>query len=122
MRTDAFISLGYADNPTLVQESLKLITHESESFSPLEKWFLLNALQTHHVGADASWIWLKEKWNNFGRVDRVTISRYVTSCTSGLSTALQLDDVRGFALSVEVGLTGKLAYFANRSNLTMKLG
>ena len=122
MRTDAFVSLGYADNPTLVQQSLKLMTHEGEPFSPLEKWFLLNALQTHHAGADASWIWLKEKWNKFGRVDRVTISRYVTSCTSGLSTALQLDDVRDFASSVEVRLTGTLGYSVDRSKLTMKLG
>ncbi|PVH86416.1 aminopeptidase 2 [Cadophora sp. DSE1049] len=101
IRTDAFISLGYADSPTLIQRSLELLTQDGEPFSPLEKWFLLNALQTHHAGADASWKWLKEKWNKFGRVDRVTISRYVASCTSGLSSALQLDDARSFALSVE---------------------
>lgn len=122
MRTDAFVSLGYADMPSLVQQSLNLMTQEGEPFSPLEKWFLLNALQTHHAGADASWKWLKMKWNKFGRVDRVTISRYVTSCTSGLSTALQLDDVRGFAVSVEVSLTRRLSLLLIENKLTIKLG
>jgi hypothetical protein len=49
-------SLGYADNPTLVQQSLQLMTDKGEPFSSLEKWFLLKALQSHYAGADASWI------------------------------------------------------------------
>ncbi|KAM3082246.1 Aminopeptidase 2 mitochondrial [Clarireedia jacksonii] len=101
LRTDAFVSLGYADNPTLIQQSLTLMTHKGEPFSSLEKWFLLKALQTHHAGAEASWIWLKDKWNESEHWGRVTTSRYVTTCTGSLSTALQLDDVKSFALSVE---------------------
>ncbi|KAG4443325.1 hypothetical protein IFR05_001194 [Cadophora sp. M221] len=101
MRTDAFVSLGYADSTELVQESLKLLTQVGEPFSGLEKWFLLNALQTHYAGADASWTWLKKKWDNFGRVDRVGICRYVASCTSSLSTAEQLEEVKAFGFGVE---------------------
>ncbi len=108
MRTDAFVSLGYADSPALIQQALELMTLESEPFSPLEKWFLLNALQTHRAGAEASWTWLKTKWGEFGNIGVVTVSRYTASCTSSLSTAAQLDDVQGFASFVEVGRVGKL--------------
>jgi aminopeptidase 2 len=119
VHTDAFVSLGYADSPTLIQQALGLMTHESELFSPLEKWFLLNALQTHRAGAEASWTWLKTKWSELVDVGIVTVSRYTASCTSSLSTAAQLDDVQEFASSVEVGLVG-IAF--NRSELTMNLG
>lgn len=101
MRTDAFVSLGYADSPELVQKSLMLLT--GKPFSGLEKWFLLNALQTHYVGADASWTWLKEKWDEFD-VDRVSICRYIASCTGSLSTIEQLEEVKAFGLGVEVSL------------------
>jgi aminopeptidase 2 len=102
VRTDAFVSLGYADDSILIQRVMGLLTDDSEPFSPLEKWFLLNALQTHRTGAEASWTWLKTKWGKFGRVDSVTVSRYTASCTSSLSTVAQLEDVQKFALSVEV--------------------
>jgi aminopeptidase 2 len=102
VRTDAFVSLGYADDSTLIQRAMGLLTDDSEPFSPLEKWFLLNALQTHRTGAEASWTWLKTKWGNFGSVDSVTISRYTAGCTSSLSTVAQLEDVQEFASSVEV--------------------
>ncbi|KAH8886640.1 hypothetical protein GQ53DRAFT_727648 [Thozetella sp. PMI_491] len=101
LRTDAFVSLGYAESPTLIQQALELVTREGEPFSRLEKWFLLNALQTHRAGAEASWPWLKAKWGEFGNVDVVTISRYTTSCTSSLSTSGQMHDVQEFASSVE---------------------
>jgi len=103
VRTDAFVSLGYADSPPLIQQALGLMTGEGEPFSPLEKWFLLNALQTHRAGADASWTWLKTKWSELGNVGIVTVSRYTASCTSSLSTDSQLHDVKEFASSVEVG-------------------
>lgn len=102
VRTDAFVALGYADSPALIQQALGLMTDESEPFSPLEKWFLLNALQTHRAGAEASWTWLKTKWGRFGKVGTVTVSRYTASCTSSLSTAAQLSEVQEFASSVEV--------------------
>ena len=102
MRTDAFVSLGYADDSILIQRAMRLLTDDNEPFSSLEKWFLLNALQNHRTGAEASWTWLKAKWGNFGGVGNVTVSRYTASCTSSLSTAAQLEDVREFALSVEV--------------------
>jgi aminopeptidase 2 len=121
VRTDAFVSLGYADSPALIQQALGLMTHESEPFSALEKWFMLNALQTHRAGADASWIWLKTKWGEFGNVGIVTVSRYTASCTSSLSTAAQLDDVQEFASSVEVCRVKKLDYLQG-SELTMNLG
>jgi aminopeptidase 2 len=108
VRTDAFVSLGYADNPALIQQTMELMTHEGDPFSSLEKWFLLNALQTHQAGAEASWTWLKTKWGKFGKVGSVTVSRYTASCTSSLSTVAQLDDVQEFALSIEVGRVGKL--------------
>ena len=92
------------DDSILVQRALGLLTDANEPFSTLEKWFLLNALQSHRTGAEASWTWLKMKWGKFGRADRVTISRYIASCTSSLSTAAQLEDVQKFALSVEVSL------------------
>lgn len=79
------------------------MTHERLPFSQLEKWFLLNALQTHRAGAEASWAWLKANWGRFGTDHTVTIIRYTTSCTSSLSTAAQLYDAEEFALSVEVG-------------------
>ena len=78
------------------------MTQEGEPFSRLEKWFLLNALQTHRAGAEASWNWLKMKWGEIGDVGIVTISRFTASCTSSLSTAAQLEDVLQFASSVEV--------------------
>ncbi|KAH7351188.1 peptidase family M1-domain-containing protein [Rhexocercosporidium sp. MPI-PUGE-AT-0058] len=112
LRTDTFVSLGYTESPSLIQQSLALMTKKGEPFSSLEKWFLLNALQTHHAGAEASWTWLKDKWNNLGRVDRVTICRYVASCTGSLSTAEQLDDVRKFAENVDVCMNfgGRIGY------------
>jgi aminopeptidase 2 len=103
VRTDAFVSLGYADDSILIQRAMGLLTDDSEPSSPLEKWFLLNALQTHRTRTEASWTWLKTKWGKFGRVGSVTVSRYTASCTSSLSTVAQLDDVQKFALSVEVG-------------------
>ena len=33
----------------------------------------------------------------------MTVKRYTAGCTSSLSTIAQLDDVQGFAVSVEVG-------------------
>jgi len=107
VRTDAFVSLGYTDDPALIQQALSLMTQEGEPFSPLEKWFLLNALQTQRAGAEASWAWLKSKWGQFGKVGVVTVGRYTASCTGSLSTAAQLHDVQEFASSVEVGHAGR---------------
>jgi aminopeptidase 2 len=112
VRTDAFVSLGYADNPTLIPRTLELMTNDGEPFSPLEKWFLLNALQTHRAGAEASWTWLKTKWGELGGVGTVTLSRYTASCTSSLSTTAQLDDVQEFASFVEVGRMKKFGSFS----------
>ena len=108
MRTDAFVSLGYADSPALIRKALGLMTEENEPFSPLEKWFLLNALQTHRAGAEASWTWLKTKLGQLGNVGLVTVSRYTASCTGSLSTAAQLNDVQEFTSSVEVGYVENL--------------
>ncbi len=78
------------------------MTDEKEPFNPLEKWFLLNALQTHRAGAEASWVWLRQKWDGFGPVGRVTITRYTASCTGSLSRAAQLKEVEEFGKGVEV--------------------
>ncbi|KAH8664409.1 peptidase family M1-domain-containing protein [Xylariales sp. PMI_506] len=101
LRTDAFVSLGYAESPALIHQALGLMTQERQPFFRLEKWFLLNALQTHRAGAEASWAWLKANWAGFDPVSTVTISRYTASCTNSLSTAAQLHDVEEFALSVD---------------------
>ena len=95
------MSLGYATSSELVQKSLTLLT--DKPFSGLEKWFLLNAMQLHYAGADASWTWLKEKWDEL-EVDRVGICRYIASCTGSLSTPEQLEEVKAFGLGVEVSL------------------
>ena len=96
------MALGYADDTALIQKALELMTDGNEPFSPLEKWFLLNALQTHRPGAAASWDWLKAKWGAFGRAGTVTVSRYIASCTSSLSMAEQLVEVKALAGVAEV--------------------
>ncbi|KAM7183835.1 aminopeptidase 2 [Rhypophila sp. PSN 637] len=104
IRTDAFVSLGYAEDPALIQRALKRITHDDEKpFSSLEKLFLLNALRTHRAGAEAAWTWLRAKWDNFarGQIGNHAVQWYTGSCTDSLSTRSQLGEVEGFAASVE---------------------
>ncbi|KAK1749389.1 aminopeptidase 2 [Echria macrotheca] len=99
LRTDAFVSLGYSSDPQLIQQALALITAPGEPFNPLEKWFLLNALQTHKAGAEAAWAWLTGNWEEKlqGKAGAVTLQRYTASCTGSLSTREQLEDVKRFA-------------------------
>lgn len=103
MRTDAFVALGFARSSAAIAQSLALMTDANAPFNPLEKWFLLNAIQTHRAGAEAAWVWLTENWTVLqDKESSRVLEWYTASCTGSLSTSQQLAEVAAFANSGSV--------------------
>lgn len=110
---EAFAALGSSPHPSLTAHALEIITPSIASDVPAActmkaapfvlnwaaRMSVLKSLGEHAVGAEASWKWLRDKWDLLKRnrkIGSVGNFGYINGALAGLATSAQLSQVQEF--------------------------
>lgn len=97
-KTTALRCLGAAEDPALVQRTLKLASTPGE-IKDQDLYMPIGGLRSHPGGLEARWAWLKTNWDDvYKRLPPALdmLGTVVQICTMNFSTEAQLKDVEGF--------------------------